>query len=807
MRALNVLSSALFLVGLTLLLVAGPAVAQDTGQIEGKVVRDDGSGVGGVTVVLNEAGAAEITNDDGIFRFSGLPAGDYTLSFSLGSNVDTAETNVAAGQTTDLEQTVDWEISFADTITVFSASRQRERIVEAPAAVTVLTEQQLAREATHGQLPKVLEHTPGAEVTQNGLYDFNFNTRGFNSSLNRRILVLIDGRDPSVTFLASQEWSSLTVPLDTMASVEFVRGPGSALYGADAFNGVINMTTKAPRDSQGGRVKVSGGELSTLRGDFGVAGALGNDWYGRFSAGAIQSDDFARSRLDLNGNGVIDAPSEGEYSGLNVELQPLLRDENEGIWGSFRVDKHFGDGPVLTLEAGTAEFQSGGVNVTGIGRVQATQSDRPFFRFNLNSNYWNVSAYFNDRDAPDSRSLGTGIPLYLDSDNTHFEVQGNTGFAGGKGRLVGGVSYSEENFDSLNPQGAQTLVFAPIEADFTGVYGQFEYDLSSKLRTVISARYDDSSLYDNQFSPRIAFVYSITPEHTLRLNYGEAFQSPNYSEFFLQVPVAAPVTSFAGLQGLFCSPFGVDCGLGAIPVKALGNPETEVEEVETLEIGYSGILGKNTFMTVDYYRSTLENFISDLLPAFDPARGFLNPSFAPYQAPAGLPGSVAAQLQATLLSFIPTLTNDPITGAPLVNAVTYTNFGEVDTQGIEFGLNTNLTDDWLLNVTFNWFDFDTDDDVDPNAPETQFALGLTYLGDSFDASVKFRSVDGFFWRAGVFQGEVPSYELVDLQATYHINDRVEVGLNVSNALDEEHYQIFGGDIIERRALAHVAFSW
>ncbi len=293
----------------------------------------------------------------------------------------------------------------------------------------------------------------------------------------------------------------------------------------------------------------------------------------------------------------------------------------------------------------------------------------------------------------------------------------------------------------------------------------------------------------------------------MRLNYGEAFQSPNYSEFFLQVPVAAPVTSFAGLQGLFCSPFGVDCGLGAIPVKALGNPETEVEEVETLEIGYSGILGKNTFMTVDYYRSTLENFISDLLPAFDPARGFLNPSFAPYQAPAGLPGSVAAQLQATLSSFIPTLTNDPITGAPLVNAVTYTNFGEVDTQGIEFGLNTNLTDDWLLNVTFNWFDFDTDDDVDPNAPETQFAFGLTYLGESFDASVKFRSVDGFFWRAGVFQGEVPSYELVDLQATYHINDRLEVGLNVSNALDEEHYQIFGGDIIERRALAHVAFSW
>ncbi len=807
MRALKVVVSAVLFTGALLLLGVAPSWAQDTGRITGNVDRENGRGMGGVTVVVSELGSVEITAADGSFRFNGIPAGSYTLSFSLGDNADSTKVEVTSGATTDVQQTVGWDVSFAETITVYSASRRRERIVDAPAAVTVLSEQQLARESTHGQLPKVLEFTPGAEVTQNGLYDFNFNTRGFNSSLNRRILVLIDGRDPSVTFLGSQEWTSLTVPLDALASVELVRGPGSALYGADAFNGVINMTTKAPRDSSGGRFKLTGGELETIRGDLGWAGSLGNDWHARVSAGALQSEDFARSRVDLNGNGVLDIPSEGEYAGVNLERQPLVRDENEAFWGSLRLDKYFESGPTLSLEAGTAEFKGGGVSVTGIGRVQATKSERPYFRFNLNTDHWNFSGYYNDREAPDSRSLSTGAPLYLFSDKTHYEAQGNVGFAGGKGRLIGGASYSEENFDSENPQGAQTLVFESIESDFTGVYGQVEYDLSKKLRTVLSARYDESSLYDSQFSPRIAFVYSVTPEHTLRLNYGEAFQSPNYSELFLQVPVAAPVTSFAGLQFLFCAPFGVDCQLSAIPVKALGNPETEVEEVETLEIGYSGILGKKTFVTLDYYRSTLTNFISDLLPAFDPAIGFLNPSFGRYQAPAGLPDGVAASLEATLLGFVPTLTNDPITGAPLINGVTYTNFGEVDTQGIELGINSNLSDHWLLNVTFNWFDFDTKDDVDPNAPETQFGVALTYLADKFDIAVKARHVDGFFWQAGVFAGPIPSYDLVDLQGTYHFNDRVELGVNISNVFDEKHYQIFGGDIIERRALAHLGFSW
>ena len=82
---------------------------------------------------------------------------------------------------------VDWDVGLLETLTVYSASKRMEKIVDAPAAITVIPEQQIEMEASTGQVPKLLEFTPGAEITQSGIYAFNVNTRGFNSSVNRRV--------------------------------------------------------------------------------------------------------------------------------------------------------------------------------------------------------------------------------------------------------------------------------------------------------------------------------------------------------------------------------------------------------------------------------------------------------------------------------------------------------------------------------------------------------------------------------------------------------------------------------------------
>ena len=794
-------------------LMLGGVLTANAERIEGTITNADGNGIGGVTVVISETGAVQVTNNDGRYSFEDVADGSYTVTFSLGDNADSEKVDVTGATTID--KSVDWDLSFAETITIFSASRNRERIVDAPAAVTVITEQQLEREATHGQLPKLLEHTPGAEVTQNGLYDFNFNTRGFNSSLNRRVLTLLDGRNASLTFLSSQEWYSLTLPLDQMASVELVRGPGSALYGADAYNGVINMTTRSPRDAAGGALKFSGGDLSTVRGDANIAGNLGGDWHGRLTVGFLESDDFTRSRVDLNGNGILDAPSEAEYPGLSPEVIPLVQDQNKFTWGNARVDGFFQNGHTLSLEYGISDGEGGGASTTGIGRVQIVDIQRPYLRVNYAGKHFNILAYRNERDN-ETRSLSSGAQLFLESDRDYIEFQLNGGFADGKGRLVGGASYQEETFDSANPAGAQTLVFEPVEEDYSGVFGQVEYNFSDTVKGVFAARYDDASVHDGQFSPRAALVWSVKPNHTLRFNYGEAFQRGNYSEFYLQAGVAPPLTALAAIEAGFCAPFGVDCGFDSVPVLATGNNFLEIEEVQTWEIGYSGILGGKTFLSIDFYNSKLENFLTDLIGSINPTLGPINPGFGPYQVPEGIPGPVAQLLQQTLQGalgpsyFI--LTNNPVDGTAFLNAVSYTNFGEVDTQGVEVGLNTNLSDEWLLSFNYSWFDFDineqlAEDPLSANAPEHQFGTSLTYLAPKWDAGLKFRHVDGYLWAAGAFRGDVPSYDLVDFTASYRFNDSLEVGINASNVLDENHWQVFGGDIIERRILGHIKYRW
>jgi outer membrane receptor protein involved in Fe transport len=95
----------------------------------------------------------------------------------------------------------------------------------------------------------------------------------------------------------------------------------------------------------------------------------------------------------------------------------------------------------------------------------------------------------------------------------------------------------------------------------------------------------------------------------------------------------------------------------------------------------------------------------------------------------------------------------------------------------------------------------------PNTPSHQGALGLAYVSPRFDVTARARIVRGFEWVSGVYAGDVPSYDLVDLQANVPVNDRLAIGVDVANLLDHSHYEMFGGDLLRRRALAHVTLGW
>jgi len=855
------------------------ARAEAAGTLAGKVTRASGAALPGVAIFLPGADRHATTDERGDYVFEHLPAGETEVVFSAGAFSERATATVVDDATVRLDRSFDWELALAETITVTSVSRRAERIAEAPAAIEVIPTLEIEQRAATGQVAKLLEFSPGVEVTQSGLYDFNLNTRGFNSSLNRRVATIIDGRDPSVPFLGSQEWASVSFPMDDLERVELVRGPSAALYGANASSGVLNLITKRPRDSQGGLVRLTGGELSTFNADLRWAGRLFGDWYAKASGGVRNSGDFTLSR---NGQAEYAVPCSTTVTTdcLPQERVPLdPEDDDEIAFASARLDRHYGDSSLLTLEGGWAEV-SGPVFQTGIGRVQLVDVERNWARVNFSTPHWTLLGSANTRDAPEQTALQTGLNVALDEEAWRGEVQGNWGFFGDHLRLVAGATYEDKSIDSADQNAPprprrfgkdrknvkrlrQTLIYEPIESDSTALYAQLDWQASDTLKLVLAGRYDDSSLHEPQYSPKAALVWSATPEHNFRLTYNQAFQVPNYSEFFLQADVAAPVNlanlpcapgtelipgvpcgangffsleEICALDGVPCA-FDVDFDAGELPgtdrtpdtmIFALGNQDLEVEEVETWEAGYTGILGNKVYLTLDYYRSKNDNFITDLLPQLGTPLGRINPNYGPLCVPTPgytLPlctqaGTTDAHntfiyqtLQRVFGPRFPLLTRNH-DGTPMLGVASYTNFGEVDTQGVDFGLDWYLTPEWTIGLSYSWFDFEIQDSAPgldrlllPNSPENKYSVSVAYATPRWDFSVAYRWSEEFRWVVGPFQGQVPDYGTADVVANVRVTDHVALGLNVANALDDEHWESFGGDILGRRALGSVTFSW
>jgi outer membrane receptor protein involved in Fe transport len=800
---------------LGILLLTATSLFAANGTIAGRITNTNGNGIGGVIVQVVELSQVALTDSNGNFSIS-VPAGSYTLSFVAADQAATENgVAVTAGATTRVDKKVDWNLSVAETITVYSASRHTERVVEAPAAVTVAAPEDIQAAAPTGQAPRIIEDAPGVDFTQSGLYDFNFNARGFNSSLNRRILTLVDGRDPSVPFLGAQEWAALSYPIDEFSSVELVRGPGSALYGPNAFSGVLNMTTKSPKLNPGGRVLVSLGELNTRRADIRHAGTFGNELYYRVVGGYQASDDFTRSR-NLTVEYTVPCTATGQTNCLRREPVGLALDEVNIKFGGARLDKHFLNSNVLTVEGGYATLE-GPTFQTGIGRVQVTDVAHPWGRVNYNMPHWNFAAYYDGRKAERQVALASGsgvLPgssgLWEDSNNINAEVQTNWGFNQDHTHATVGVAYNKQKVDTADPSGFQTLMFSKHSEHQQSAFGQVEQDFGTRLKGVLAARWDDSTLHEAQFSPKGALVFNMAQNHTLRAGYNEAFQRPNYSELFLRAVAGAPVNLAAAAAANPASaplaPALTSLGFNNLVLLARGNDALDVEKIRSYEFGYAGIFAGKAYLTVDLYSSTLSNFVTDLLPG-------ANPIYTPYSVPTTLPAPVqagiAAFLRAALGPNFGGLTTE--NGAPAI-VFSYANAGRVETQGGEIALNYYLTNNWVVDANYSLFDFDvkeqrTGDQLLPNAPKKKFNLGLSFRSAKFDAKVAYRKVDGFDWAAGVFVGRVPEYQVVNLSANYRLNQQIGFGADVTNALDNSHYEAFGGDLLGRRALGFISYNW
>jgi len=180
----------------------------------------------------------------------------YTITLALGSQM------IAAGQespspTRDLSSLSLEDLTHVD---VSSASRKPQELFKTPAAVFVITREDIKASGVNS-LPEIFRMVPGMQVAQVDANTWAVTARGFNGQYGDKVLVLIDGRSIYSEIYAGVFWDQNDVALEDIDRIEVIRGPGGSLWGANAVNGVINIITRSARQTLGTKVVAVGGNM------------------------------------------------------------------------------------------------------------------------------------------------------------------------------------------------------------------------------------------------------------------------------------------------------------------------------------------------------------------------------------------------------------------------------------------------------------------------------------------------------------------------------------------------------------------
>ncbi len=202
------------------------------------------------------------------------------------------------------------ELLNADVIT---ATKTRITVDQAPAAVYVITSEDIARSGVTS-IADALRMAPGVDVAQGTTGTWDINIRGFNRGLANQLLVMIDGRTIYNPLFAGTYWELQNLPVEDIARIEVIRGPGGTLWGANAVNGVINIITKKAQDTQGSLVR-------------GLAGTYYTDSE-LAQRGGRTEDGYYRTYVQHMDDGPLKSPNGGDTN-------QSLRDDRAG----FRYDR------------------------------------------------------------------------------------------------------------------------------------------------------------------------------------------------------------------------------------------------------------------------------------------------------------------------------------------------------------------------------------------------------------------------------------------------------------------------------------
>jgi len=770
---------------------------ESTGTISGEIKDEDGQPLPGALVVVSSdtAKKSAATDSFGKYEITGLAPGAYNVKVELSgfASINQPEVQISAG-TVDMPFTL--KAGGLEETMVVSASRMETPLIDAPATMSVVSGDQLETSPAenYGDL---LRSVPGVNVIQTSARDINVTSRQATSTLATSQLALLDGRTIYQDFFGFVLWDFLPVNMNEIKQIEVIRGPASAVWGANAQTGVVNIITKSPREIAGTTLTLSGGTFdrdvedgpnldngATWGASVTHAQVLNDNWSYKISAGYFDSDEFARPAGIIPASHVpnTNIPTGGfPYSAVAFQNDGTRQPKFD-----FRLDQELSEDSKLIYAAGIAGTE--GIIHTGIGPFDIDSGSKlGYGKVNYSNGNFKLNFFTNILDGDATNLLTrdvTGQPIEFLFDTKTYDVEAaHSLLLGGNNVLSFGGNFRQNNFDlSLAPRGDNRTE--------SGVYVQDEI-FTEKFRFVVGGRVDYFDVLDGAvFSPRLTFMYKPMPEHTFRASYNRAFRAPSLVNNFLDVTI---ITATLDLR-----PFGAPIPVFPIITRAVGNENLQEEQLDAYEVGYTGEFGGRTTVSFSYYINDTDQNIN-----FVPVG-----VYTPQNPPPGWP------LNPAIIGFLASR------GIVFPSEFTYLNLGPLRNQGIELSLDQIVTDHVSVFVNYSYQkDPEILDDPDGTfppgelgfPPNNRFNAGFSYDDRRFLGNLNVNYADSAFWTDVLdarFWGETDSYTMVN--GTFGVrwlNGRLTTTLKVTNLFNQEVQQHIFGDVLKRNITGELSINF
>jgi outer membrane receptor for ferrienterochelin and colicins len=767
---------------------APSALAQEVAAatIRGTVTDPEtGAPVPGATVLVLGTDFGALSEADGTYVIEGVPPGKYQVQVLLYDQpAQTVAVEVVAGQPLALDlQAAASEL--AGEVIVVTGTRSPEKIFDAPVTVESVSEETLERTAGLGYL-SALSNVKGIDFANAGLNDQRISMRGFTTQFNSRLITMVDGR------LAQSPGNGLPqanlLPSGTldMKAVEVVIGPASALYGPNAHTGVINVITKTPWDESGASIALRGGSQEHMDGALRLAGTVGDSFGWKLNGQYMRAEDFKP----------------------DCDTDPAFRYRTQlcetAVVEDYHVDSFKTDGSLYykfgewmaKAAAGLSENTSFGATNAGRNHIrdwqisyQAAQLSHPNWyaqvtrtasdaghTYQLNALVTRASTRAQAGESIEPDTLGDlrYATRFVDkSQLLDAEGQYRNTFAGVKTALgVQGRMY-------LPDSGGTYLADArgeDIGATEIGGYLQADYDLiPEKLRLVGAVRVDEHSNYDPQVSPKAAAVLETAPGHKVRVGYNRAFKSPTILENYLLI-AGTLVGNRTGFEIRDMDGDVLDTIDPLVP-----------EQVDAVEVGYKGYLGRQVFIDIVVYNSWYRDFIGPLTPVANPANGTYG-----YYAD-GTPVAEGTAAEGTLS--------------------TYQNFGAAVVRGADLGVDLYPDERLTLSASASFITVlgDAGDAPPLNVPTAKFKFSATledvFLADTF-VRLTGRFSNSYDFRSGIWAQEVKPIFVGDLTAGYTFRDLgITLTGGVMNLFNNDLPEIPGAPVSKPLGFLQMSYAY